>query len=118
MRTMILVASLVFACEAAWAQPPNEKPRELVRIGRYVGDWSTDVTSKPAEWTPREIKYRCANHAEMIFDGWFLQHLEVNQIVGAPEQVTKAIWFQTFDKTSKKYVTWWFQSSGMMGQSL
>lgn len=117
MRMILLAASLVLVCEFGWAQQPREKPREIETIARYVGDWTTDVTSKQAEWTPHEITYRCANHAELILNGWFLQHLEINHIVGAPDQVTKALWFQTFDATSKKYVTWWFQSSGMLGQS-
>lgn len=117
MRSILWAVSLVLVCEYGWAQQPREKPKEIETIARYVGDWSTDVTSQPAEWTPREIKYRCANHAELILDGWFLQHLEINHVVDAPEQVTKALWFQTYDATSKKYVTWWFQSSGMSGQS-
>ncbi len=115
LTTIVCLVALI--CGNASGQTPREKPKELEAIGRYVGDWATDVTSKPAEWTPHEIKYRCANHAEMILDGWFLQHIEVNHIVGEPDQITKAIWFQTFDATSKKYVTWWFQSSGLMGQS-
>ncbi len=117
MKTFAIVLGMLVSYESVLAQQPREKPKELDAIGRYVGDWTTDVSSKPAEWTPHEIKYRCANHAELIFNGWFLQHIEVNHIVGEPDQVTKAIWFQTFDVTSKKYVTWWFQSSGLIGQS-
>lgn len=114
--TMLVVGVALFV-ENASAQQPREKPKELEAVGRYVGDWTTEVTSKPAEWTPHEIKYRCSNHAELILNGWFLQHIEVNHVVGETDQVTKAVWFQTFDATSKKYVTWWFQSSGLIGQS-
>jgi hypothetical protein len=113
----LIVLCTVLCCGSASGQEPRQKPKELEAIRQYVGDWNTDVTSKLAEWTPHEIKYRCANHAEMILNGWFLRHIEVNHIVGEPAKVTKAIWFQTFDATSKKYVTWWFQSSGLMGQS-
>lgn len=113
----MIVFLMVLSHGIASGQPPREKLKELEAVGRYVGDWTTDVTSKPAEWTPHEIKYRCANHAEMVLDGRFLQHIEVNHIVGEPDLVTKAIWFQTFDATSQKYVTWWFQSSGLIGQS-
>jgi hypothetical protein len=118
MKPLTMIVCLVALSHGiAFGQPPREKPKELEAVGQYTGDWTTDVTSKPAEWTPREIKYRCANHAELIFNGWFLQHIEVNHIVGEPDQVTKAIWFQTFDSTSKKYVTWWFQSSGNISHS-
>lgn len=118
MKPLTMIVCLVALSHGiAFGQPPREKPKELDAVGQYAGDWTTDVTSKPAEWTPHEIKYRCANHAELIFNGWFLQHIEVNHIVGEPDQVTKAIWFQTFDATSTKYVTWFFQSSGNISHS-
>lgn len=117
MKPLAIILGIFVCGSNALAQQPREKPKELETLSRYVGDWTTEVTSKPAEWTPHEIKYRCKNHAEMISNGWFLQHIEVNHIVGEPDQVTKAVWFQTFDPTSKKYVTWWFQSSGLMGHS-
>lgn len=117
MRTFALVIGVLVGCGSLFAQQPREKPRELETLGQYVGDWTTDVTSKRAEWTPHEIKYRCLNHNEFVLDGRFLQHQEVNHVIGEPDQVTKAIWFQTFDAASKKYVTWFFQSSGITGRS-
>ncbi|MDA1252449.1 MAG: DUF1579 family protein [Planctomycetota bacterium] len=112
----VFICTLAF-CGVACSQQSREKPKELEALGQYVGDWTSDVTSKPAEWTPREVKYRTSNHAEPIFNGSFVQNIEVNHIVGEPEKVTKAIWFQTFDATSKKYVTWFFQSSGTITHS-
>ena len=53
----------------------------------------------------------------MVLDGWFLQHIEVNHVVDDPKKVTKAIWFSTYDSEAKEYVTWFFQSSGLMGKS-
>jgi len=91
-----------------------EKPTELEALAQYVGDWTSDVTSKQAVWTPKEVKYRTSNHAEFVLTGRYLQHIEVNHIVGEPEKVTKAIWFQTFDAASSKYVTWFFQSTGII----
>ena len=114
---MMLALCVALCCGVAFGKEPRQKPMELDALSQYAGDWTTDVTSKPAEWTPQEIKYRTANHAELIFNGWFLQHIEVNHIVGEPEKVTKAIWFQTFDAMSKKYVTWFFQSSGVIAHS-
>lgn len=117
MKPLAILLGIFVSYASVLAQQPREKPKELDAVGQYVGDWTTDVTSKPAEWTPQEVKYHCSNHAGLILNGWFLQHIEVNHIVGEPNQVGKSVWFQTFDATSKKYVTWWFQSSGLMGQS-
>ena len=117
MKTILVKACLALVCGTAFAQQPREKPKELEALRRYVGDWTSDVTSKPADWTPQEIKYRTANHAEFVPNGWFLQHIELNHIVGEPEKVTKAIWFQTFDTASSKYITWFFQSSGTIAHS-
>ena len=117
MKMFLVMSCLLIVSGSGFAQQPREKPKELEAVRQYVGDWTTDVTSKPAEWTPQEIKYRCLNHAEFVRNGWFLQHIEVNHVVGEPEKVGKAIWFQTFDAPSQKYVTWFFQSSGNMGKS-
>ena len=46
-------------------------------------------------------------------NGRFLQHIEVNHVVGDPEKVTKALWFQTFDPQSEAFVMWFFQSTGV-----
>jgi hypothetical protein len=118
MKSTFLVFCLLVISTSAVAQQPREKPKELETLGQYVGDWTSDVTSKPAVWTPQEVKYRTSNHAEFVLGGWFLKHIEVNHVVSEPDKVTKAIWFQTFDATSRKYVTWFFQSSGLMNQSL
>jgi hypothetical protein len=117
MKSTFLVSCLLVILASAVAQQPREKPKELETLGQYVGDWTSDVTSKPAVWTPQEVKYRTSNHAEFVLGGWFLKHIEVNHVVSEPDKVTKAIWFQTFDATSRKYVTWFFQSSGLMNQS-
>ena len=116
MKALFVTTCLVMVCGVGLAQQPGEKPKELESLGQYVGDWTTDVTDQPAALTPHEIKYRCLNHAEFVRNGWFLQHIEVKHIVGQPEKVWKAIWFQTFDTASSEYVTWFFQSSGNMGK--
>jgi hypothetical protein len=100
------------------AQQPREKPRELEVLRNYVGDWTSEVTSKPAVWTPEEVRYQTTNHAEFVLDGWFLQHIEVNHMVDDPEKVTKALMISTFDSHAGQYVTWFFQSSGIMNKSL
>lgn len=114
--TVMAGCSLLYGMEVA-AQVGQEKPSELELLGQYTGDWTSDVTSKPAVWTPREVRYRTENHAEFVLDGWFLQHIERNRIVDDPERVGKSIWFSTYDRRLEKFVTWYFQSSGLMGRS-
>lgn len=112
----MIVFCVALCCGSAFGQEPRQKPKELEALGQYVGDWTSDVTSKPAEWTPREIKYRTSNHAEFVPNGWFLRHIEVNHIVGEPDKIAKSLFVWTFDASSKKYVGWSFQSSGNMSK--
>ncbi len=113
----MLVACVALLCGNAPAQQKREKPKELETLGQNVGYWTTDVTGRPAVWTPQEIKLRCSSHAEFVLDGWFVKHIEVNHIVDEPEKVGKSIWFQAFDTASAKYVTWAFQSTGNIAHS-
>jgi hypothetical protein len=114
--TALAIASVCLT-PLALGQQSREKPNELDILSQYVGNWTSDVTSKPAVWTPEEKKFRTSNHAEFVLDGWFVQHIEVNHVVGDPERVTKALWFQTFDPRSEAFVMWFFQSTGMIGKA-
>lgn len=112
MTTHRIVLCWLFLCGISVGQQPREKPMELEALRQYVGDWTTDVTSKPAEWTLRAVRYRCSNHAEFFPNGWFLQHIEVNHILGEPDKIGKSLFVWAFDPTSRKYVGWSFQSTG------
>ena len=113
----VVSGCLLILSGTAFAQQPSEKPKELEVLGHYEGDWTSEVTSKPAVWTPNEIKFQTANHAEFVLDRWFLNHIEVNHVVGDADKVTKALMISTYDPQAKEYVTWFFQSSGMIGHS-
>lgn len=112
MRTIAIVFVMLVYRDSLLAEEPREKPKELEALGQYVGGWTSDVTSKPAEWSPNEIKYRTTNHATWMLDGWFLMHTEVNHLVDDPSQVGKSLFVWTYDPGLKKYVGWAFQSSG------
>lgn len=99
------------------AQQASDKPKELEALHQYVGNWASDVTNKPAVWDQNGTKFKTVNHAEMILDGWFLHHIEVNHIVGDPDKVGKSLFVWTFDPSTKKYVAWPFQSMGNMAPS-
>ena len=117
-RLLAATAILALAGPTAQAQETGEKAKELEVLGQFVGDWTTEVTSKPAIWTPKEIKFRTTNHAEFVLDGWFLQHIEVNHVVGDPDKVTKSLFIWTFDPKIKKFVGWTFQSSGNITKAI
>ena len=99
------------------AQQATAKPKELEALNQYVGNWTSDVTNKPAVWDQNGTQYNTLNHAEMVLDGWFLHHIEVNHIVGEPDKVTKSLFLWTFDPNTKKFVAWPFQSTGNTGPS-
>jgi hypothetical protein len=104
-------------CASAVAQQAPTKPKELEILGQYVGHWTSDVTSKPAEWDQKGTKYGTINQAELILDGWFLQHIEVNHVVGDPDKVTKSLFLWTYDPKLEKFVAWAFQSDGNVASS-
>lgn len=99
------------------AQQPPAKPKELDILSEYVGNWTSDVTNKPAVWDQKGTKFDTLNEAEWILDGWFLQNIEVNHVVGDPEKVTKSLFLWTYDPRFEKYVAWAFQSTGNVAAS-
>jgi hypothetical protein len=103
---------------SAFGQQSRQKPKELEILGHFVGAWTTEVTSKPAVWTPEEKKFRTSNHAEFVLDGWFLQQIEVNHVVGDPDKVTKSLFIWTFEPQIEKFVGWTFQSSGNITKAI
>ena len=71
MRAHHLIAAALIGvsiASAARAQNTGEKPAELDVLDRYVGDWTSDVTSNSAVWTPDEIRLVTSNHAEFVLD--------------------------------------------------
>jgi hypothetical protein len=114
MKTLITIAFCGLAtCGISSAQQPREKPEEIEALGQYVGDWTSDVTSRPADWTPKETRFRTQNHAEFVLDGWFLRHIEISRQIGT-DKVGKSLFVWTFDPKSKRYVGWSFQSTGII----
>lgn len=115
--TLAATLSCLVLCAAALAQTAPTKPKELDKLGQYLGNWTSDVTNKPAVWDQNGTKFSTVNQIEFILNGWFLQHIEVNHIVGEPEKVTKSLILWTWDPKSAKYVAWAFQSTGNMASS-
>lgn len=111
-QTAALTSCCLMLCSAVIARESPTRPMELAALGQYVGHWTSDVTSKPAVWDEKGTEFRTVNQAEWILDGWFLQHLEVNHVVGDPKKTTKSLSFWTYDSKLAKFVVWTFQSNG------
>jgi hypothetical protein len=112
----VILCGLVL-CSSVFAEDPPTKPKELDTLGQYVGHWTSDVTSKPDVWDQNGTKFRTVNQAELILDGWFLQHIEVNHVIGDPDKVTKSLFLWTYDPKSEQFVAWAFQSNGNVATS-
>ena len=99
MRTLTATVALCtfVLCASVSAQQPREKPKELDILGQYVGDWMTDVTIKPAIWN-----FRTSSHAELVLDGWVLQHIDVShEVLHNPKMVRKSLFLLTYDPKSR-----------------
>src|SRR6516162_5329544 len=107
----VALAGFVY-CASVSAQELLPKPRELEILGQYVGPWASDVTSKSAVWNQKGTRFHAASQSEMILDGWFLQHIEVNNVGSDPDSATKSLFLWTYDPKAEKYLAWAFRSNG------
>lgn len=94
---------------ATWSKvekPAVPLPPELKALERLVGSWDTVAISKPAEWTPKEIRTTSKVTRKWVLDGRFLQDTSE----GSDGQESFSL--MTFDPQMKKYRSWWFNSEG------
>ncbi|MDZ4683583.1 MAG: DUF1579 family protein [Planctomycetaceae bacterium] len=93
----------------AWSQTDPEKAKpspEQDVLGRLIGEWASTTVSKPAEWTPQEVRTTATLKREWILDGQFL--LDTSQHSDGQE----ALSLYAYDSPSKSYRSWWFNSEG------
>ena len=50
------------------AQQAPTKPKEIDILGQYLGNWTSEVTNKPAVWDKNGTKYKTLNHAAQRHD--------------------------------------------------
>lgn len=109
MRTRI-VPALLIALSAAVALggegPP--KPPELKVLERFVGTWDAESVSKPAVWTPKEVREKYVEVREMILDGWFVE----SKARAADGKTDSGIWMMTYDLARREYREWLFLTGG------
>jgi hypothetical protein len=81
------------------------KPPELKVLERLIGTWESDVISKPAEWTPKEVRTKGTLTREWVLNGRFVQEK------GGDLQNPNLCLF-TYDVQKKAYRFWLFDSAG------
>lgn len=94
---------------AAWSimektDPPP--PPELKVLERLIGSWDTVAVSKPAVWTPKEVRTTSKVTRKWILDGRFVQ--DTSEVSDGQEGFS----LMTFDPAVNKYRSWWFSSEG------
>jgi hypothetical protein len=102
----------IINCPSVYAEERLTKPKELDTLGQFVGHWTSEVASKPAAPGQRGVMIRTVSQAEWILDGWFLQHIELSQVIDDPDKVQKSLRLWTYDAKMEKFVTWAFHSPG------
>ncbi len=109
MRTRIVIALLiaVSAAVALGGEGPA-KPPELKVLERFVGTWDAESVSKPAVWTPKEVRAKYVEVRELILDGWFVE----SKGRAADEKGDSTIWMMTYDLARREYREWLFVTGG------
>jgi hypothetical protein len=108
---VIVVIGLVAAVSATVALGGEgaTKPPELKVLDRFVGTWDAESVSRPAVWTPKEVRVKYVEVRELTLDGWFVE----SKGRSADEKAaTTVIWMMTYDSARKEYRQWLFATGG------
>ncbi len=92
-------------------QQAQAKSPELKVLERLVGTWDAKAVSKPAEWTPTEVRTTSKITRKWVLDGRFLQ--DTSEISDGSEGLS----LFTYDPQMKAYQSWWFSSEGHTSKS-
>lgn len=92
---------------------PPPKPAELKILNRFLGNWDTEVVSKPAEWSPKEFTSKGVSSFEWMLDGRFMKN---SSKAVAPEKA-ESFQLMTYNPVAKKYFMWFFDSSGTVSEA-
>jgi hypothetical protein len=103
-------AALAVVFPGAVLPQAPEKPPELKILERYIGKWKFEMTSRVAEWTPKEIQYSGTSTNEWVLDGRFQQHKVKH------DQGVEGIDILTYDPRKKAFRFWSFDSFGISNE--
>lgn len=109
MRAIAVIAlcAVVSAAVALGDEGPP-KPPELKVLERFVGTWDAESISKPAVWTPNEVRAKYVEVREMVLDGWFVE----SKGRAADGKVDSTLWMMTYDLARREYREWLFVTGG------
>jgi hypothetical protein len=109
MRLIVVIGlcAVVSAAVALGSEGPP-KPPELKVLERFVGTWDAQSISKPAVWTPEEVREEFVEVRELVLDGWFLE----GKARAADGKAGHFSWMMTYDVARKEYRTWLFVTGG------
>ncbi len=94
---------------AAWSRVEKSNTALLAEMNvleRLVGSWDATSVSKPAEWTPREVRTTSKVTRTWVLDGQFV--MDASEVSDGRESLS----LLTYDLQSKSYLMWWFSSAG------
>lgn len=102
-----LVSVLLFAILTTVAESA-EMSSEMRVLDRYLGAWESEVVIRPSQWIPKQKERRETKNVEWILDNRFQQLASRSD-----EHETREI--HRYDKHSKMYQKWTFDSDGGTG---
>jgi hypothetical protein len=92
--------------QAGGVNAQDETPESKV-LSQWVGTWKTEVVSKPAEWTPKEVKTTGTITCKRVLGGKFVEESGSSLAPGTEHRV---IW--GYEPRRKVYRNWFFDSQG------
>jgi len=101
-----VVLAMVFGQVARAAEEAAPKPPELKVLDRLVGTWDSESISRPAEWTPKEVRLTAVLTREWVLGGRFVQERASDS-----NKMEATVMFG-FDPQKKVYRVWRFDSEG------
>ena len=109
MRVIVVIGlCAVVSAAVALGGEGIPKPPELKVLDRFVGTWDAESVSKPAVWTPKEVREKYVEVREMVLDGWFVE----SKGRTADGKVDSTLWMMTYDLASRQYREWLFVTGG------
>jgi hypothetical protein len=83
-----------------------DRPNELEVLDAFVGTWDAVTVSRPAEWTPKEIRMTSVVTRKWILNKRFL--LDNSEHADGQESLA----LLGYDPQGREYRSWWFNSEG------
>jgi hypothetical protein len=112
MRAFHILAVVVMSASVALGGEGPAKPPELKVLQRFVGAWDAETVSKPAVWTPKEVREKYVEVRELVVDGWFVE----GKGRSADGKAALFSWMMTYDPTKKEYREWLFLAGGVSAE--